>query len=194
MWEKLVELDRQLFIWINNSLSGRYEDFWLYVTEIYTWIPLYIIFFVLFLRYLGTRRGAMAIGWVMFTAFCTLTLTNLVKNLVARLRPNNEPILMDSAYFMQAPTNFSFWSGHSATSMAVTVLVIQILSSPEAGRVHRWYYLFLIWPLLFAISRIFVGVHYPMDVIVGCAVGAFLGFAFAKAYLIFIQQYLSTKK
>lgn len=111
-------------------------------------------------------------GTIPVVVLLTLSLTNLVKNGVARLRPNNEPVLMDSIQVLFKPANFSFWSGHSAVSFAVTTFVVLALRSKDRS---KWILLFYIWPVTFALSRIFVGVHYPADVVVGMLVGLLLG-------------------
>ncbi len=179
MWEQLVEVDQQLFRWINGLWIGKFHSFWLFVTKIQNWFFLYLIFFYLLFKYFEKPTRYIAIITVPVVALITLFFTNLVKNGVERLRPNNEPILMDSIQILLEPENFSFWSGHSAVSFAVTVFMVLALRSRKAG---KWTYLLFIWPIIFALSRIFVGVHYPADVTVGMFVGLFLGWV---TYILF---------
>ncbi len=101
-------------------------------------------------------------------------LTTVVKTYVARLRPNNEPLLHDLIRVLQEPHNFSFFSGHAASSFSVTTFVVLSLRG-----MYKWVYIFYIWPILFASSRIFVGVHYPGDILVGAGVGVLMaGFVY----------------
>ena len=180
MWETFVQLDRDIFSYVNGLWIGRFTDFWLFVTEIEHWFPLYLIFFILLYRSMSWRKGIASIGMVLTVAIFTLGITNLVKNFVERLRPNNEPVLMDSINILQKPENFSFWSGHSAVSFAVTTLVVLLLQHYKPS---RWYDLFYIWPIIFAFSRLFVGVHYPADITMGMLVGLLTGFLFFKLTL-----------
>ncbi|WOI22762.1 phosphatase PAP2 family protein [Nonlabens ulvanivorans] len=177
MWEWLVELDQQIFRYINGSYFNRFDAFWLFVTSLETWLPLYITFFILLIVKLPKRLNYIASLTVIVATLTAIGLTDLVKNAVARLRPNNEPILLDSINILQRPENFSFWSGHTAVSMTVSLLMYLILSKYKKSKM---WLLFFIWPLLFATSRIFVGVHYPLDVLVGALVGLFLGAVFYK--------------
>lgn len=177
MWESLVEIDQQVFKYINSSYFGTYDSFWLFVTRLETWIPLYISFFILFFLKLKKPLNYYASLMLVIATVTAITLTDFVKNNVERLRPNNEPVLMDSIYILQRPDNFSFWSGHTAVSMTVSILVYLLLQRASPS---RWWLLFFIWPFLFAVSRIFVGVHYPLDVFVGALVGVILGVLFYK--------------
>ncbi|AZQ42854.1 phosphatase PAP2 family protein [Nonlabens ponticola] len=185
MWESLVQIDQDIFRFINGLPISRFNEFWLFVTQIENWIPLYLLFFFILIYKLRWRRGLASILGVFTVASVTLWLTNVVKDQVQRLRPNNEPALVDAINVFQMPENFSFWSGHSAVSFAVTTFVVLLLRKYSWS---RWYLLFYLWPLTFALSRIMVGVHYPFDVIVGMLVGLLLGILFYKAMVAIFQK------
>ena len=175
--EQLAQWDRDFFVYLNNLNNGSLDSFWLGVTQIQNWIPLYVIFFLVFWKMLSRKRAILAT----ILTFCSLgsiiLLTSVVKNIVARLRPNNTPELETLIRVLQAPSDYSFWSGHAATSMAITVFVVSVLKSKA-----RWTLLFFIWPLLFTLSRIFVGVHYPSDLLVGALMGTGLGLLYFRLY------------
>lgn len=180
MWESLVELDYALFKYINSSWIGQFEQFWIFVTSIESWIPLYLLFFYLLFKKLAKPLKYIAIAGVPSLAAFTLLLTNLVKNYIQRLRPNNDPVLVDVINIIQKPLNFSFWSGHTAVSLAVTLFVLLLLRRHAPS---KWYALFFLWPLLFALSRVINGVHFPSDIFVGALVGAILGIGAYKMAL-----------
>jgi len=169
MWERLAEWDRDLFVYLNNLGIEDYDGFWIWITQITHWVPLYIIFLLLFISAFYWRRALLAVFSTLLTFFLTLMLTTVVKTYVARLRPNNEPLLHDLIRVLQEPHNFSFFSGHAASSFSVTTFVVLSLR-----RMYKWVYIFYIWPILFASSRIFVGVHYPGDILVGAGVGVLM--------------------
>jgi undecaprenyl-diphosphatase len=179
MWEKLLEIDRDTFSWIHHSWIGEFESFWVFVTRIQNWFLLYILFFYLLFKRVKKPLNYIAMTAISVVVSVTLLITNLVKNQVERLRPNSDPVLMDSIQIVWRPENFSFWSGHSAVSFAVTSFVVLVLRSTG---MTRWILLMYIWPVTFAFSRIFVGVHYPADVCVGMLVGLLLG---GWCYLLF---------
>ncbi|WP_194850247.1 phosphatase PAP2 family protein [Nonlabens antarcticus] len=191
MWEQLVQLDRDIFSYFNGLAIGEYTEFWIFITKIEHWFPVYFFFFFLLYKSTSWRKGFAMIGMVLTTAVFTLWLTNLVKNVVERLRPNNEPILMDSIHILQTPENFSFWSGHSAVSFAVTTVVVLLL---QHYKPRKWHYLFYIWPIMFAFSRLFIGVHYPADLTVGMLVGLLMGYLFYKLTLWLFEVLKNARK
>jgi len=179
MWEQLEYLDQYLLQTINKSFLSQYPDFWLFITDITHWIPVYLILFLLLNILLKGRKGILASIFLIITTIISIVLTNFVKNEIARLRPNNEPLITETINILQTPVNYSFWSGHSAVSMAIIIFFILII---DKFKKSRWWLLFFIWPLLFGISRLFVGVHYPLDVITGYIAGAIVGYGFYKIY------------
>ncbi len=175
--EQLAQWDRELFVYLNTLNTGFLDNFWLVVTQIENWIPLYLIIFILFWKNFTQKKAMLAIMLTFSTLATILVLTGVVKSFVGRLRPSNTPELETLIRVLQTPTDFSFWSGHAATSMAITVFVVSVLKHKM-----RWSYLFFIWPFLFTTSRIFVGVHYPSDLLVGATVGTVIGLFFYKLF------------
>ena len=121
-------------------------------------------------------------GFVM--AFMEIT-----KNLIARLRPNNNEEISALIRILISPDDYSFFSGHAANSFAITTLIVLFLRKKL-----KWVYLFYLWPLLFSLSRIYVGVHYPLDLIVGTVVGLLMAVTFYRIYLRFIIPYLGLNR
>jgi len=173
MIDKLVQWDRDLFIWLNNLGIERYDSFWVFVTQIETWIPAYVFMFILMFWFFPKRNAVIATMSTIGVTLFTLGLTRVVKDYVQRLRPSNTPELAELIRVLQEPFDFSFWSGHSATSFAVTVFVVLVLRDKS-----KYVYLFFIWPILFAMSRVYVGVHYPGDLLVGALAGTTIAFLF----------------
>ncbi|MEE2802162.1 MAG: phosphatase PAP2 family protein [Bacteroidota bacterium] len=172
MWESLLEIDRELLKLLNNSFLNNIPEFWEFITHPERSIPIFLFFSFLLYKQYNKPVSYYLIVCLPVIAGITLFITNLVKNAVERLRPSNEPVLLDSILISQRPENFSFWSGHSAVSFAVTFFVYSLLFSPTKNHFLK---LFFLWPILFALSRIMVGVHYPADVIVGAIAGSILG-------------------
>jgi undecaprenyl-diphosphatase len=168
----LTEIDQDILSWINGSRMGKFQLFWLFVTRIENWLPLYLFFFYLLFKKFQKPVNYLGLLMLPLLVVVTLSLTNLVKNSVERLRPNNEPLLRNSIQVLQEPESFSFWSGHSAVSFAVTTFIILALRSKK---MTKWVLLFYLWPVIFALSRIVIGVHYPGDVFAGMLVGFLLG-------------------
>lgn len=173
MLETLKQWDRELFVYLNSLGIERYDGFWLFATQISNWIPLFILFFILIFYYYRGKKGLTVVFFLLLTSAATLVLTVLVKDYVARLRPNNVDTLDQLIRILQTPTNFSFFSGHASSSFAIATFVVLVLRKSTS-----WIYLAYLWPLIFVLSRIYVGVHYPSDIFVGAMVGTIVAYLF----------------
>lgn len=169
MLQNLKKWDSELFIWGNSLGVESWDSFWLFVTQIESWIALFIYFLVLIFYFYGFKKGVTVFFFLLATVAITLLLTDFTKEYVARLRPNNVEALSQVIRVLQEPTNFSFFSGHAASSFAITTFVVLSLR-----KYHSYVHFFYIWPLLFVMSRIYVGVHYPFDLFVGALVGTII--------------------
>jgi len=170
MLETLKEWDKALFIFLNNLGVESYDGFWLFVTRIESWTALFVFFTLLIFYYYKRKRGILVFGFAVFTFAITFLITHLTKVWVARLRPNNVAELSEFIRALQTPISFSFFSGHASSSFAITTFLVLALR-----KFNKWVYLAYVWPLLFVLSRIYVGVHYPSDILVGALVGTILG-------------------
>ena len=81
------------------------------------------------------------------------------------------------ARILQDPNSFSFFSGHASSSFAVTTFMVLLLQQH-----YRAIYLAYLWPVLFVVSRVYVGVHYPGDVLVGSVVGVTIALLMFRLY------------
>lgn len=179
MIERIYQWDRDLFVFLNNLGIESYDAFWIFVTNIKHWIPLYILIFILFFLAFSWKKAVFNSLFLLAAFFTTLGFTNFIKNLVLRLRPNNEPKILDLIRILDTPTNYSFFSGHASASFVVATFVVLSLR-----KVYKWIYVIYIWPILFVLSRVYVGVHYPLDLIVG----ALVGFLFALLFYMLYSQ------
>lgn len=189
MFDSILEWDRQTFIYLNSLGIEQYDVFWSTVTKIPTWTPLFLLFGFLFFRKFPKREALCMILIALVMVFFVVTLTDLTKEVVARLRPNNDEELNTLIRILRSPTGYSFFSGHASSSFSITTIVFLFL------RKHiKWAAIFYIWPLLFAMSRIYVGVHFPIDLIVGALVGIFSAWLFYSLYQRLILPYLVSSR
>ncbi|MCW5521135.1 phosphatase PAP2 family protein [Aureitalea sp. L0-47] len=175
MLEQIKVWDRELFVWLNGLGVDTYDGFWIFITKIESWLPLFAFFFFLLIRFYDWKKGLVLVGFVILTFATTLLLTELTKELVGRLRPNNAGHLAGVIRILQEPHGFSFFSGHASSSFAVTTIIFLYLR-----KLNKWIILAYLWPILFVLSRIYVGVHYPSDILVGALVGILIAVLFYR--------------
>ena len=177
MFEQLLDWDQQTLIFLNNLGTEQFDIFWLITTNFLTWIPLFLfIILAIFVNY-GRNQSI----WILLSFLSMLVLLSVVifatKFGVARLRPVNDPSLDSFLRILIKPSDFSFFSGHAASSFSIAMLAVLYLRKKA-----KWIYILLLWPLLFSFSRMYLGVHYPLDILVGTLVGVFFSYLFYRMH------------
>lgn len=174
MLDKLLQWDRDIFIYLNNIGIEEYDSFWSFVTNITSWVPLYLLFFILIFYKRPKKQALVDFVTVVLVFLFVLLLTNLTKDFVGRLRPSSDTTLNNLIRVVTKARGYSFFSGHASSSFSLVTIVVLVLRNK-----YKWIYLAYIWPLLFSMSRIYVGVHFPSDIAVGALVGT------VSAYLLY---------
>lgn len=177
MFQKLLNWDKETFIYLNGLGTQRYDQFWTTITEITTWIPLFLLFALLFVLKFSKREAFLNILSVVATTIFITVLTYLAKIFIERPRPCNDETINSAIRILKTPTDYSFFSGHASSSFAITTMAFLLLRS----RV-KWAWIFFLWPLAFSYSRIYVGVHFPLDILVGAIIGILSAILFYKMY------------
>ena len=180
MLEHLEALDRSAFLAINGWHAAWADELMLLVSGKSTWIPLYVFLLVLLQRRLGWRGLAWSVPVLGLMVLCSdQGSVRLFKESVHRLRPCHEPTLSGMVHLVPEGCGgqYGFVSSHAANHSAIAFFMIGILG----GR-PRWSIpALVIWAALVGYSRIYLGVHYPGDVLVGSLFGASVGIIFAVA-------------
>ena len=189
MLDWLLEWDRETLVCLNNLGVEKYDAFWDTVTKYPPWIPLFLVFFLLIYRAFQWRQVIVLLLVLGAMILFVETLTHFTKLWVARVRPNNDEEIRSLIRVLRNPKNYSFFSGHASMSFSVTTFIYLSLRQR-----FRWTWIFYIWPFLFIVSRIYLGVHFPLDVIAGALVGIFTAWMFHTVYKSFILPYLALNR
>ena len=177
MLEKVLSLDKELFVFLNGLGSENFDFLWLMITKQFNWTPLFLLVFYLLQKKIGWKQLGILLLFIAGLILLSDQTANLFKNFFQRLRPCNDPEIKDIIRIVKDSKTFSFFSGHAANSMATTLFVFLFFR-----KFYRYAFLLFLFPLIFAYSRIYLGLHFPLDIITGYAFGATFGFLFYKLH------------
>jgi len=173
MIEQLKFWDYWLFYYINSQFTGELLDvLCIYFREKTFWIPLYVLGGAYLIYTYKKRAIPIILGAVIVIIACDQTAASIIKPLVHRLRPCNNPHLADTVRLLvQCGSGFSFVSAHAANHFGLAVYASfffrkKLIAVP----------VLLLWAFAVAYSQVYVGVHYPLDVLAGAVIGAAYGF------------------
>ena len=169
----IKDADRYLFHLINNKWQNSFFDSLMpLVRNSNLWLPLYL--FLLLFALMNIRNS----GWFILMAVCTGALTDLlsshiIKNAIFRLRPCNDPALLGTIRVLASycPQSSSFTSSHAANHFGIATFICYTLYPLT----KKWIFLTYFWAGLIVYAQLYVGVHYPTDILGGAVVGVLAG-------------------
>jgi undecaprenyl-diphosphatase len=165
-------LDERMFVVLNSLGSERWDGLWLFVTHKFSWIPFYVALIYLVYRHYGLRNMLIVLGLIVVMITVTDQSANLFKHGFERPRPCREEHLKELIRYI-APRcgRYGFFSAHAASSTAFAAFLGLLLRRHYKSLVM----LLLFWASIVSFSRIYVGVHYPLDTLTGMVIGASVG-------------------
>jgi undecaprenyl-diphosphatase len=184
MLDSLLSWDRFFFIAINNGLANPFFDWlcpWLRTQEM--WYPLYAFFIFVLVRTYKKDSWKIILAVALMILASDQFSANLIKNTFMRIRPCSEPNLDGIVRHLIGSCNgYSFISAHATNHFALAVFISFFFKS------IKWVLpVLLFWAFTIAFSQVYVGVHYPLDVIAGAGVGSLFGIAFSRYAYKFIR-------
>ncbi|MGS2763969.1 phosphatase PAP2 family protein [Sinomicrobium sp. M5D2P9] len=174
MLDKIIEYDRELFLFLNNLGTTGWDGFWLFITDKYASIPLYLVLLFMCVRKFGWKPTVLVlIATALMIAF-TDQLANIFKYGFERLRPCHNPLLADKMRVVKCGGKFGYFSAHAASTFAVATLFSLLLQKHYRSLTA----ILLVWALVVSYSRIYLGVHFPLDIATGIVFGLLAGCLF----------------
>lgn len=186
MTEYLEEIDRQIVLAINGLHSVWLDEIMWWISARITWIPLYLVLLYLAFKQLNRKQLFLFVVFVVGSVAITdLVSVHLFKNVFLRYRPSHNLFISDQLHFYKIKQGewykggqFGFVSSHAANYFAIATASWLVLKE-ECPKLKWW---LLIIGFLICFSRIYLGVHYLSDIVVGGFVGGFIAFVIYKIW------------
>lgn len=178
MFEKLINCDRNIFLALNFDGGTFLDSFFETVSGKLTWAPLYILIIVLLWRRYGWKYTLVAVIFMVITVGMVDQLANFFKDTVQKLRPSHEPALKGLVHLVNGRTGgmFGTMSAHAATTFSIMTFSSTLIRA-------RWFTIMMIvWAVLVSYSRIYLGFHYPLDLLFGATAGIVAGVLMARLF------------
>lgn len=174
MTDFLLEIDRQLLLLLNSYHTPLLDAVMIFITGRFTWVPFYVLLACLLVRRCGWRRGLVyLVGVALVITLADQVCASAIRPYVARLRPGSpdNPLSALVVSPIRCPRSFSFPSCHAANTFALAAYLTLIFR-------HRGVTIGMFaWATIVSLSRPYLGVHYPGDLLVGATIGSAIAVA-----------------
>lgn len=187
IWHWLNAWDTALFLQINTGFTNPFLDkvfpIW---RNANTWLPLYVFLILFSALNFKSKSFYWIVGAVLTLVVTDQLSSSIIKPFFERPRPCNEPSLIGHARLLlnHCSGGYSFTSSHATNHFGFAVYVFLTLRETF----KKWTYLFLIWAATVSYAQVYVGVHYPLDIIFGSIIGSAIGYASAQIFILKIGK------
>lgn len=182
--EQLEKVDQDFFLKLNGDFAPWLDRPMWYISTTWIWIPIFLILlFSLFKKYPGKHFVFVILCLVAIVWLCDRSSVLLFKEMFQRLRPSREPGLHGIVHLVKEENGndylgglYGFFSSHTANYAGIVTFFILVMKPIRTVFVIA----LIAWVLLISYSRIYLGVHYPGDVLAGWIFGITIGWAMSK--------------
>ena len=195
MIEEILKLDSKLFLYLNNLGTSKFDIFWISLSKIEANILMYLFLILLFFYIQKIRPKLIYIFYFIFVIALMITITdqgaNIFKDSFKRLRPCYNESIIDSLRLVKENCGgkYGFFSAHASNSFSLAIFFGLLF----INRIRYIIMITVVYASLISYSRIYLGVHYPIDIIFGSFFGIFVGFVmYSFVYLKFLKFFDKT--
>ena len=195
MIEEILKLDSKLFLYLNNLGTPEFDSFWTTLSKIEANILMYLFLICLFFYVQKIRPKFLNVFCLMFVIVLMITITdqgaNLFKDSFQRLRPCYNESIKDSLRLVKENCGgkYGFFSAHASNSFSLAIFFGLLFKN----RIRYIILITIVYASLISYSRIYLGVHFPIDIIIGSSFGLCVGFImYSFVYLKFLKLFNKT--
>jgi len=191
MLEQIIQFDQELFLLINRGLGNTVFDWLLPILRNpFTWSPLYLFLIIFFIKHYG-KTGILIVACTLITfGISDATSSHLIKKSVKRVRPCNDVVFKSEVTLRaRCGSGFSFTSSHATNHFAMAMFWIVLFR--RKWRHALW--LCLVWAISISFSQIYVGVHYPLDILSGAVLGTLIGLGTGTLFKRFYPRFFENE-
>lgn len=186
MIDFLQQLDQQLFFFFNSQHNELWDNFMYLISEKEVWFPFYAALIFGLIYKFRKKSWVMIVAALLAVGASDFTTSGIMKPTFERFRPSRDPAIMEQVHIVNEYRGgkYGFASSHAANSLAIATFFFLVWY-----RKYKWSFLFFVWAVAVSYSRIYLGVHYPGDILVGGLIGVFYGWLFYKAAERIVERY-----
>lgn len=179
-------MDTELFLFLNGLHADWLDPIMIFISGKLTWLPFYLVLLFLLIKNYKKQSVLVIISIILLIICSDQISSSVFKTLFERPRPCHNEAIKDLVYLPNGHCGgaYGFISSHACNAFALAVFITQMLKQYYS----KIAWVMFVWASLVAYSRIYMGVHYPGDVLVGAVVGAIIGWGFVRVNKLISQK------
>ncbi len=190
MFDALINKDIELLIFLNNLGTIQWDGFWLFITNKFSAIPLYLLLLYLSYKFFGVKKTVVIVVLIALLITVSDQTSNAFKYGFKRLRPCHDESISHLIRLVKSSCGgrYAYFSAHAANAMAIAVFFGLLFKN----KLKYVLSILILWAFMVAYSRIYIGVHFPLDVLTGILFGSFYGLLFYMVMQLLFKKYFKS--